>query len=116
MGSFCYGGNVLMNPDKVLEEYDPYSSEGYPFGLPKVYLDGRTEIYFPQNVFDWSDDSVVLVRDKRVIMYTSRRLQSCLQKMKRAILFGWMEERLRFRIVGKVNILMKSAEQRSTPL
>ena len=92
MGSFCYGGNVLMNPDKVLEEYDPYSSEGYPFGLPKVYLDGRTEIYFPQNVFDWSDDSVVLVRDKCVIMYTKSSFAELLAKDEEGNIV-WMDGR-----------------------
>lgn len=92
MSSICYGGYVQMNPDKVLEEYDPYSSEGYPFGLPKVYLDGTTEQYFPQTVFSWSDDSVVLVRDKRVIVYTQSSFAELLAKDEEGNIV-WMDGR-----------------------
>ena len=70
MSSYCYGGSVRMNPEIEEKERDPMFDGGYPHEMPKVYLEGHGEAYFPQYCFDWDDDSVVLVRDKRVIKYT----------------------------------------------
>ena len=70
MSSYCYGGSVRMNPEIEEKERDPMFDEGYPFKVPKVYLEGCGEVYNRQYCFNWDDDSVVVVRDKRVIKYT----------------------------------------------
>ena len=81
MSSYHYGGQVEMKP--VVEENvgnDFMEDEGYPYAIPKVYLEGYTEQYYPQVVFDWSNDSVVLVRDKRVLRYTRSSFVELLAK------------------------------------
>lgn len=85
MSSTTYGGRLLMKVEKnnknLNDDYeDIYNS--YPFKEPKVYLDGTCEDYFPQIPFSWGDDSVVLVRDKRVIEYTRSSFTELLAKDK----------------------------------
>ena len=70
MSSIYYGGSVRMNPEVENKNFDPMFNEGYPYEVPKVYLDGRGETYYPQCVFSWNADSVVVVKDKRVMKYT----------------------------------------------
>ena len=70
MSSIVYGGKVLMKPEVENENIDPMSDEGYPFKMPKVYLDGCGEEYHPQYDFTWADDSVVLVKENNIVKYT----------------------------------------------
>ena len=70
MSSVCYGGYIRMNPEVEEETRDPMFDGGYPYSIPKVYLDGVGESYFPQWCFNWDNDSVVVVRDKHVVKYT----------------------------------------------
>ena len=70
MSSVYYGGLIRMNPESEMLNRDPMFEGGYPFTMPKVYLDGVGESYFPQWCFNWDDDSVIVVRDKRVVKYT----------------------------------------------
>ena len=70
MASVCYGGYIRMNPEVEEETRDPMFDGGYPYSIPKVYLDGVGESYFPQWCFNWDNDSVVVVRDKHVVKYT----------------------------------------------
>ena len=93
MSSYHYGGQVEMKP--VVEENvgnDFMEDEGYPYAIPKVYLEGYTEQYYPQVVFDWSNDSVVLVRDKRVLRYTRSSFVELLAKDEEGNIV-WMDGR-----------------------
>lgn len=93
MSSYCYGGKVEMKPE--VEENvgnDFMEDEGYPFAIPKVYLEGCGEQYYPQIVFDWDDDSVVLVRDKSVLRYTRSSFVELLAKDEEGNIV-WMDGR-----------------------
>ena len=75
MSSICERGYIEFNPD-LNDSYDMEHDEGiyvpsdYPFSIPKIYLEGSCETYYPQVAFDWSDDTVVVVRDNFLIKYT----------------------------------------------
>lgn len=79
MSSVCYGGSIRMLPE-VEENFDPMFGGGYPHKTPKVYVEGYGESYFPQWCFDWADDSVIMVRDKRLVKYTYSRFVELLAK------------------------------------
>ena len=72
MASITFEGKLLMkaeqNDENIMEDEMGFPV-GYPFTVPKVYLDGMSEAYYPQVSFSWDRDSVVLVRDKKVIEY-----------------------------------------------
>ena len=73
MGSVFYGGKIRMeavdfNENKSDDFYE-YMDE-YPCPVPKVFLEGYGETYFPQMCFDWSDDTIVMVRDDFIVEYT----------------------------------------------
>lgn len=70
MASYCYRGAVMMKPEVERKNKDVLFEEGYPYKIPKVYLNGEGEVYSSQYAFNWDDDSVVLVREKRVLKYT----------------------------------------------
>lgn len=80
MSSICYGGSVRMKPEVENENLDPMFDEGYPYKMPKVYLDGWGESYFPQWCFNWDADSVVVTRDKCVVKYTRSTFLELLAK------------------------------------
>lgn len=71
MSSYGYGGSVRMNPEIEENERDPMFDGGYPYSIPKVFLEGNGEVYNRQWCFNWDDDSVIVVRDKRIVKYTS---------------------------------------------
>ena len=73
-----YGGVIRMNPE--IENINPISNEGYPFEIPKVYLEGTGVTYFPQNIFSFDDDSVVVVREKSIVKYTKTSFAELLVK------------------------------------
>ena len=73
MSSCCYGGKIRMQiaeEDEKLVNNEDFDLAEYPFVVPQVYLEGRGEEYFPQMLFSWSDDSVVVVRNGRIVEYT----------------------------------------------
>lgn len=80
MSSVCYGGSTRMFPEIEKEDFDPMFDEGYPYKVPKVYLEGWGEVYNRQHCFNWDDDSVVVVRDKHVIKYTHSTFLELLAK------------------------------------
>lgn len=82
MASYCYGGVLPLKVDEtnVNHNEDVLGMDEYPFRIPKVYLDGCCERYFPQYCFDWEDDSVVLVREGRMIEYSRLNFQELLAK------------------------------------
>lgn len=75
MSSICEHGYIEFNPD-LNDFYDAehdeeiYAPSNYPLCIPKIYLDGSCETYYPQIFFDWSDESTVVVRDKFLTKYT----------------------------------------------
>ena len=75
MSSTCEYGYVELNPD-LNDVYDMEHEEGiyvpsnYPFSFPQVYLEGACEQYYPQVLFSWSDDSIVVVNDTILTKYT----------------------------------------------
>ena len=92
MASFGYGGSVRMNPEVEKENFDPMFEEGYPLAMPRVYLNGSGEAYFPQYSFSWSDDSVVMVRDRHVVKYTRSSFVELLAKNEEGEIV-WMDGR-----------------------
>ncbi len=79
MASFCYDEKLLMRPDEENNDLDNFDF-GYPYEVPKVYLDGCGEAYSPQYQFSWDDDSVVVIRNKRVVKYTRSSFAELLAK------------------------------------
>ena len=72
MSSIFYGGKIRMqavdiNENKSDNFYD--HMDEYPYNVPKIYLEGHCEDYFPQCCFSWSDDQVVMARDNFVVEY-----------------------------------------------
>lgn len=92
MSSICYGGSVHMKPEIEKEDFDPMFDEGYPHPIPKVYLEGWGEVYNRQYCFNWDDDSVVVVRDKRVMKYTRSTFVELLAKNEEGEIV-WMDGR-----------------------
>ena len=75
MSSVYEYGYVQLNPDlndvyDMEHEEEIYAPSNYPFNIPKVYLEGAGEEYYPQILFSWFDDSVVVVNEKILIKYT----------------------------------------------
>lgn len=92
MSSCIYGGSIRMNPEIEKESLDPMFEGGYPYKVPKVYLEGVGECYYPQMCFDWDDDSVVVIRDKRIVKYTSSFFVELLAKNEEGEVV-WMDGR-----------------------
>ena len=92
MSSVCYGGSIRMNPEVEEETRDPMFEGGYPYSIPKVYLEGRGEVYNRQYCFNWDDDSVIVVRDKRVMKYTRSTFVELLAKNEEGEIV-WMDGR-----------------------
>lgn len=75
MNNNFYGGSIRMIPDvknkKTIpvsdEDFDSMFDEGYPYRIPKVYLEGWMD---PYESLDLGEDSVVIVRDKHIVKYT----------------------------------------------
>lgn len=92
MSSCFYGGLIRMNPEPEMLNRDPMFEGGYPHKIPKVYVEGHGETYFPQFCFDWDDDSVVVVRDKLLVKYTRSSFVELLAKNKNGEIV-WMDGR-----------------------
>ena len=92
MSSYCYGGSVRMNPEIEENERDPMFDGGYPYSIPKVFLEGNGEVYNRQWCFNWDDDSVIIVRDKRVLKYTHSTFIELLAKNEEGEIV-WMDGR-----------------------
>ena len=109
MSSVCYGGSIRLNHNVEDENRDPMFEGGYPYSIPKVYLDGVGESYFPQWCFNWDNDSVVVVRDKHVVKYTKSVYIELLAKNKEGEIV-WMDGRCApLVVVGRESILTKNA-------
>ena len=92
MSSYCYGGSVRMNPEIEENERDPMFDGGYPYSIPKVFLEGNGEVYNRQWCFNWDDDSVIIVRDKHVLKYTHSTFIELLAKNEEGEIV-WMDGR-----------------------
>ena len=71
MSSYGFGGSIEFKSEIEGYEEDPILYGGYPFGIPKVYLNGDGECNTKFPVFDWEEDSVVVVRGKHILEYMS---------------------------------------------
>ena len=72
MASVCYGGKICMQSVDINENKsdDFYGHmDEYPYSVPKIYLEGDGEAYFPQFCFDWHDDKVIMVRGNFIVKY-----------------------------------------------
>ena len=94
MSSFIYGGILPLEVNEANVNYndDMMGAGEYPFHVPKVFLDGCGENYFPQYCFDWTDDSVVLVRGKHMVEYTHSNFQELLAENEAGDII-WMDGR-----------------------
>ncbi len=92
MSSVYYGGSIRMNPEPEMLNRDPMFEGGYPYNVPKIYLEGVGESYMPQWCFNWDDDSVVVVRDKHVVKYTKSAYLELLAKNEAGEIV-WMDGR-----------------------
>lgn len=92
MGSTIFGGKILLEPVEKQKEEDDYGYDSYPFKKPTVYLEGVVEEYYPQTMFSWDDDSVVFVRENRVIKYTKSSFTELLAKDEKGDIV-WMDGR-----------------------
>jgi hypothetical protein len=71
MSNIFYGGRILMKADEYISfDEDVYEASEYPFEEPTVFLNGHGEDWSPQDGYSWSDDSVILARKERVLVYT----------------------------------------------
>ena len=60
MSSYCYGGSVRMNPELEEAERDPMFDGGYPYSIPKVFLEGNGEVYNRQWCFNWDNQLLIM--------------------------------------------------------
>lgn len=67
MSGYRYGGSLELKSEIEEYEADPVLYGGYPFGIPKVYLNGDGEYYTRLSDFDWKEDSVVVARGKHIL-------------------------------------------------
>ena len=83
MSSIYYGGKICMQAVDVNENrsdnFDDYMDK-YPYRVPKIYLEGMREDYFPQVPFSWGNDSIISARSKRVVEYTQADFAELLAK------------------------------------
>ena len=70
MSSFTSVGSVQLRVEEKERDYEDFGYDRYPFPFPKVFLDGITESYYPQFDFSWGKDSVVVVRDGEVDIFS----------------------------------------------
>ena len=75
MSSTCERGYVQFNPD-INDSYDMEHDEeihvpsNYPFTIPKIFIEGTREIYYPQTAFAWYDDSIIATSNNVLTKYT----------------------------------------------
>lgn len=91
MGSTYLDGKILLKPVEE-EQHEDDGFVGYPLKKPTVYLAGAVEEYYPQTVFSWNDDSVVVVRENRVFKYTKSSFTELLAKDEKGDVV-WMDGR-----------------------
>ena len=64
-----YEGMVGMKPE--VEKRHFYSGDDdFTYQVPQVYFECLGKIEYSQRGFDWRDDSVIVVKDKRAVRYT----------------------------------------------
>ena len=72
MKSISYSGLLHMKP--VEREVGSYSICGYPLVVPKIILDGYVDECYQNLAYSSEMDSIVSIRDSRIIMYTDHTL------------------------------------------
>lgn len=92
MGSTFVNGKILLKPVEEEQQEDDFGYNAYPLSKPTVYLEGSVEEYYPQTVFSWADDSVVVVRENRVVEYTRSSFTELLAKDEKGDIV-WMDGR-----------------------
>ena len=93
MSSFFSSGIIPLLPDQSSPAFAEAEEElGYPFKIPKVFLEGETEKYYPQVNFSWADDTVVVLRDNRLITYTKSEFTELLAEDENGNVI-WMDGR-----------------------
>ena len=92
MGSTYLDGKILLKPVEKENQENDYGFEEYPFKKPTVYLHGAVETYYPQTVFSWDKDSVVVAREHRVVEYTRSSFTELLAKDEKGDIV-WMDGR-----------------------
>lgn len=97
MSSICERGYIEFNPN-LNDSYDMEHDEGiyvpsdYPFSVPKIYLEGSCETYYPQIAFDWSDDTVVVAHNDFLVKCTKHCYCELLAEDEKGNV-GWVDGR-----------------------
>lgn len=76
MFKMLYDGMVPMEPN--MEKAACISDENFSYALPNIYFDCIGEASEDELNFKWSDDSVVIIKDKRIVKYTESTFKDVL--------------------------------------
>lgn len=74
--SRVYGGKLTFTANKN-KSIDEYSEHGYSFGKPEVWMEGAGEDYYPQTLFSWDRQSIVLKRGNNVLKLNDDGFWNC---------------------------------------
>ena len=79
MSSIYYNGLVSMKPEMEKKDFlaDPYDY-GFSYQVPKVCFECEGEIYDSQSVFEWNDDSLMVIKDNCIVKYTKSNFRDVL--------------------------------------
>ena len=73
-----YEGSVPMKAE--VEKKDFMSEDEFCYQMPKMYFECTGEVYDSQSVFQWSDDSLIVMKDNYIVKYTESKFRDVLVK------------------------------------
>ena len=71
MYSNFYEGSVPMIPD--MEKKDFVGEDDFVYQMPTVCFECVGQVYDPKSVFEWGEDSVVVIKGNRIVKYTESK-------------------------------------------
>lgn len=77
MSSYFTRGTIPLLPDQSAPAFAE-EEQGYPFSIPKVFLEGAADGYHPQVGFSWGDDTIVVLRGDCFTTYTKSEFSELL--------------------------------------
>jgi len=70
MGSYCYGGEIQLIPNRVV---DSNNLDDYPFDVPKVILEGYCDDFLQNYLHNRYFEAICEIRGNIVTKYTKQR-------------------------------------------